>query len=274
MTPAASSLGLLRLARRMRPRAWIPTGVDDAPLQLIDLVDGRSSINQRHLRRQGLAGWQNDTTAGLLSTWELTAKPGLFLDVGANAGVYSLLCRLLWPSIQAIAFEPAPETLSAGLRWAEANGVDIVFEQTAVSDTNGRAPLHLSSKSDASHSLVAGFRKCSQTLDVDLITLDTYVQREGIAPTVLKIDVEQHELSVLRGARGTLEQFQPVIVMEVLKSAASKEAQRLLADLGYRSHRLGHRDRLYWPGQIPAQWEETFRGWLRAVNRCVPAGRR
>lgn len=273
MRPAASGPRVLRLARRMRARAWIPTGVDDAPLQLIDLVDGRSSINQRHLRRRGLAGWQNATTAGLLTTWELTPKPGLFLDVGANAGVYSLLCRLLWPSIQAIAFEPSPKTLGAGLRWAEANDVEVVFEQAAVSDADGRAPLYLSSKSDASHSLVAGFRKSSQTLDVDLITLDTYVQREGIVPTVLKIDVEQHELSVLRGAREILAQYQPAIVMEVLKTAASKEAQSLLTDLGYRSHRLGPRDRLYWPGQIPARWDETFRGWLRAVDRCVPAGR-
>lgn len=273
MTPAASALGLLRLARRRRPRAWIPTGVDDAPLQLINLVDGRSSINQRHLWRRGLAGWQRETTAGLLATWELTAKPGLFLDVGANAGVYSLMCRLLWPSIQAIAFEPSPETLGAGLSWAEANNVDVAFEQAAVSDADGRAPLYLSSKSDASHSLVAGFRESSQTLDVDLVTLDTYVQREGIAPTVVKIDVEQHELPVLRGGHGTLEQYRPVVVMEVLKTTGSKEAQGLLADLGYQSRRLGPRDRLYWPGESPAQWDETFRGWLRAVDRCVPAGR-
>lgn len=256
----------------VRHKAWVPTGMDDAPLRRINLVDGRSSINQRQLRRKGLAGWQSATTAGLLAAWDLTAKPGVFFDVGANAGVYSLLCRLLWPSIEAVAFEPAPSILRAGQRWAAANGVEIVFEPLAVSETTGHAPLYLSRKSDASNSLVAGFREPKDTLQVELVTVDRYVETEGVAPTVAKIDVEQHELSVIRGARRTLQEHRPVIVMEFLKTTASHEAHTLLQDLGYRPHRLGPRDRLYWPDQTPARWDETFRGWLRAVNRCVPAG--
>lgn len=256
----------------VRHNAWVPTGVDNAPLERIDLVDGRSSVNQRQLRRKGLAGWQSATTAGLLAAWDLTAKPGVFFDVGANAGVYSLLCRLRWPSIEAIAFEPSPETLRAGQRWADANHVDVRFEQLAVSETTGHAPLYVSAKSDASNSLVAGFREPKDTLQVELVTLDCYVEGQGVAPTVVKIDVEQHELSVIRGAPRTLQHHRPVIVMEFLKTAASQEAHTLLRDLGYRPHRLGRRDRIYWPDELPALWHETFRGWLRAVNRCVPAG--
>lgn len=262
----------MRLGPLMRRRAWIPTGVDDAPLTLIDLVDGRSSANQRHLRRRGLAGWQAETTAGLLAAWDLTSKPGVFFDVGANAGVYALLCRLLWPSIRAIAFEPSPPTLDAGLRWAHANEVEVVFEQVAVSDGDGRVPLYLSSKSDASNSLVAGFRKASKTVEVDRITLDGYVEAHGTVPTVVKIDVEQHELAVIRGARQTLEEYRPVVVMEFLKSGEAQKAQKILRDLGYQARRLGSRDRLYWPGTFPTGWDDAFRGWLDAVSRCVPAG--
>lgn len=254
----------------MRRKAWVPTGVEDAPLRLIDLVDPRASVNQRQLRRHGLAGWQSATTAGLLTTWELVSKPGVFFDVGANAGVYSLLCRLLWPSMRTVAFEPSPSTLRAGVRWANANDVEIRFEQVAVSDTDGHAPLYLSEKSDASNSLVAGFRRSSANLDVELVTLDGYVDRNGTSPTVVKIDVEQHEPAVIRGARTTLAEHRPVVVMEVLKTGPARGAHRFLRELGYQAHRLGERDRLYWPGQLPSGWQERFAGWLDAVNRCVP----
>lgn len=262
---------VLGIRRAGRHEAWAPTGAGDAPLQSIDLGAGDASINHRQLRRHGLAGWQPETTAGLLAAWELTGKPGAFLDVGANAGVYSLLCGLLWPAIRAVAFEPSPRTVAAGRQWARANGVDVDFEEAAVSDTPGTAWLHLSDKSDASHSLVAGFRPSSRRVPVDLVTLDDYVARQGLVPTVAKIDVEQHELEVIRGARGMLQRHRPVVVMEVLEGGPSRQAHRLLGELGYDARRLGRRDRVYWPERIPGEWDEAFRGWWQAVSRCGPA---
>lgn len=258
------------MRRAGRHAAWVPTGAGDAPLRTIDLGAGKASINHRQLRRHGLAGWQRQTTAGLLAAWDLTTKPGAFLDVGANAGVYSLLCGLLWPSIRAVAFEPSPWTVDAGRRWAALNGVDVVFEQTAVSETPGTAWLHLSDKSDASHSLAAGFRRSSRRIPVDLVTLDGYVARQGLTPTVAKIDVEQHELAVLRGARWTLQHHRPVVVMEVLAGGDSHQAHQLLGELGYVARRLGSRDQVYWPELIPDEWDEAYRGWLQAVSRCIP----
>jgi FkbM family methyltransferase len=254
----------------VRPRAWFPTGPDDAPLGLLDLAGGRASINQRHLRRHGLAGWQAETTAGLLAAWQLTSRPGAFLDVGANAGVYALLCRLLWPSMEVVAFEPCGETVEAGRRWAAANDVAVRFEQVALSEAPGEGVLYLSTRSDASHSLVAGFREAADAVTVPLQTLDGFAERDGVTPTVVKIDVEQHEPAVVRGARETLARCRPVVVMERLKSRASRQAHRLLDELGYTAHPLGARDHLYWPGEAPPRWPDVYRGWLHAVQRCAP----
>lgn len=254
----------------MRRTAWIPTGVGDAKLQLMDLDDGESSINQRKLARHGLAGWQAETTAGLLAAWDLTADEGVFFDIGANAGVYALLCRLLWPSMRAIAFEPSPASVTAGRRWAQANHAEVVFEQVALSDADGQAPLYLSEKSDASNSLVEGFRESSETVTVELTTVDGYVEREGWAPTVMKIDVERHEPAVLRGAGATLETYRPVVVVEMLGGREPKRAGKGLQGLGYEPYRLSSRDCLYWPGALPSEWQSTFDGWLRAVQRCSP----
>lgn len=256
----------------MRRDAWVPGGPGAAPLRRLDLAGGRASINQRRLRRDGLAGWQAPTTAALLAAWELTATPGAFLDVGANAGVYALLCRLLWPSMGVVAFEPSPATVDAGRRWARANRVEVAFEPVAVSDAEGRGTLHLSARSDASHSLVAGFRDAAGAAAVDLVTLDGYAARTGIAPTVVKIDVESHEPAVLAGARATLARHRPVIVMEVLGGDASAAAHAQLAELGYEPHDLGGRDRLYWPGGLPAAWPQRVAAWAQAVDRCTPPG--
>lgn len=254
----------------MRPRAWIPTGPGDAPLELLDLAGGRGSINQRHLRRHGLAGWQAETTAGLLAAWQLTGPSGAFLDVGANAGVYALLCRLRHPSMEVVAFEPSPDTVRAGRRWAETNDAAVRFEQIALSESEGEGTLHLSKRSDASHSLVAGFRETTGTIAVPLETLDGYVEREGVTPTVVKIDVEQHELAVVRGARETLARCRPVVVMELLRSRAARRAHRLLGELGYDARPLGARDHVYWPGEVPPGWPDAYAGWLHAVQRCAP----
>lgn len=258
----------------MSVAAWIPTGPDDAPLRPIDLDGGRTSINQRQLRRHGLAGWQATTTAALLTAWDLTSKPGVFLDVGANAGVYALLCRLLWPSIDAIAFEPSPTTIAAGRRWCAANHAEVRFEQVALSDTDGQGTLYLSSRSDASNSLVRGFRPASGTLETRLLRLDTYVARTGVAPTVVKVDVEQHEPAVIRGAETTLTQHRPVVVIELLDTEASQLAHRRLLELGYAPHDLGSRDRLYWPGGPPPGLQERLDGWSRAIARCTPPAAR
>ena len=257
----------------MSRTAWIPTGPGDAPLRRLDLAGGRASINQRKLRRHGLAGWQAATTAALLTAWDLTPPTGTFFDVGANAGIYALLCRILRPSMETVAFEPSPTTVAAGQQWARANDVEVRFEAVALSDADARGTLYLSSRSDASNSLVAGFREPSGTLEVERLTMDTFVRREGLAPTVVKIDVEQHEPAVLRGARSTLIEHRPVIVMELLASEASRRAHRRLRRLDYEPFGLGDRDRLYWPGGLPEDWHERFAGWSRAVERCGPGGR-
>ncbi|MFW5933458.1 MAG: FkbM family methyltransferase [Actinomycetota bacterium] len=253
----------------MKHVAWIPTGRDGAQLRRIDLADGRASTNQRQLRRHGLAGWQPETTAALLAAWELSPRPGVFFDIGANAGVYALLCRLLQPSFEVVAFEPAPDTIEAGRRWAAANGVDVRFEQLAISDARGRATLYLSSRSDASNSLVAGFRTAKGTLEVDRLDLDTYVEREGLVPTVVKIDVEQHEAEVIAGARRTLAEHRPVVVVELLGARRTRVVDRRLRELGYQPQPLGGRDHLYWPDVPPPDWHTRLASWRTAVERCT-----
>ena len=68
------------------------------------------------------------------------------------------------------------------------------------------------------------------TLRVSGTTLDILVDRHGLEPCFVKIDVEGAEGLVLEGARKTIQRFRPAILSEI--------DDRLLGTLGYTSSRV------------------------------------
>lgn len=144
----------------------------------------------------------------------------LIIDVGANRGQFSLICRMASPAVPIIAFEPIP---------AEANvflGVvsgfkDIQLHQVALGERTGEAVLHLSHSADSSSLLPIGqrqkelFRDTEEvgTLKVPVQKLDDFLAHwERHSRILLKIDVQGFELSVLSGASETLKKCAYVYV--------------------------------------------------------------
>lgn len=70
---------------------------------------------------------------------------------------------------------------------------------------------------------------------VRIATLDKLLEeRELRAPIIIKIDVEDNEAAVLRGARGMIGRYRPAIVCEILPRAHNNKATvEALADLNY-----------------------------------------
>ena len=63
------------------------------------------------------------------------------------------------------------------------------------------------------------------------ITLD-WLLEQGVAPHVLKIDVEGAECNVLKGAMRVLAEAQPVVLIEVYEKSADEVLELLLRN-GY-----------------------------------------
>lgn len=261
----------------------VPTGHDR--VGVLNLVNDHDTITQRAIRRQGIVGYQPATTAGILAALEIARRPLVFFDVGANAGLYSVLCKRLWPDARVVAFEPFGHTADAAAQIASANALDITVERIAVSDDIGVAQLFLSRRSDASHSL-HNWDRPTGVVEVDTITVDAYVSTTGIAPTVMKVDVEWHEPAVVRGARQLLETQRPILVVEALPDdegmgQPGQDALRMLTELGYTAHHLIPppqvtleandglwRDWLLWPGDLDPRFDAAYLGWCLAVARC------
>jgi FkbM family methyltransferase len=236
----------------------------------------------RRIKERGLSGWQAATTATLLAACERTPSSAFF-DVGANVGIYSALHARLWSDASTVAFEPTPHVAESGSAITKENGLAIQWERVAVSDTAGEATLYLSARSDASNSLERKHRQPKGVVTVPTVTLDDYVSSSGLVPSVVKIDVEQHESAVLRGGAKLLEMRRPVVVAELLPNRGDSEVvQSLLAGHGYHARHISPpagaaaaaeddlRDWLFWPGTPPAEFDQRFREWYTAVARCVP----
>jgi FkbM family methyltransferase len=142
------------------------------------------------------------------------ADPGeLAVEVGANIGQNcSLLAVRTAPGGRVIAFEPHPEIFgelkSNASLWPERAGNNIQLENCALGEANDEAWLVDGSEfhhNRGSASLLNGDPQKieGRKYKVAVRRLDDFV----LAPAkvgVCKIDVEGHELSVLKGARETL----------------------------------------------------------------------
>jgi FkbM family methyltransferase len=129
------------------------------------------------------------------------AAPGtVALDVGANVGGYALLLgQWVRPGGRVYAFEPAPDAFDGLSRHVRLNGLSdvVVPVRVAAAGATGTGRL-------AADGISGANRLTGEGDAVPTVTLDDFCAREGIRPTVIKIDVEGAELEVLRGARETI----------------------------------------------------------------------
>jgi FkbM family methyltransferase len=144
-------------------------------------------------------------------------RPGMtYIDAGANRGYFTLqAAKLVGSSGRVIAIEPAPENYTYLQRSIELNG----YAHTralpiALSDRDGTASLQILGLSTA-HTLAPLLPKYKDMPKVTVLTrkLDSVVAEERLERVdMVKIDVQELELEMLRGAVQTL-RANPQLVM-------------------------------------------------------------
>lgn len=173
---------------------------------------------------------RKDPEMGLLRF--LAHRDRLSVDVGANLGLFTYFLARLSPRV--LAFEPNPYPLRTLLHVADRN-VEVRAE--ALSDRDGTARLVIPKTRKGWQSNGAGIDKeaTSRTMAIEIPChrIDSLkLDRVGF----LKVDVEGHELSVLRGACGVLERDRPNIFLEnehVHAGNAMNDVFSLLRSLNY-----------------------------------------
>lgn len=186
------------------------------------------------------------------------ARPELFVDIGANYGTHSLL--FLVQGIVTMSFEPNNACHDYFRRLAEANQVMPRIEPVALGEEHGAVTLSYPQRDTWLGSISAGVAanlSSTQELiteEVELKTLDDYLAEIGSKRTLIKIDTEGHELSVLRGAIRVLQENRPIIIFECWKDLQRTELFDFLDANSYQICQLPWRP----ASDIPPLTESEF----------------
>jgi FkbM family methyltransferase len=169
-------------------------------------------------------------------------RPGdVFIDVGANIGVYSLLAaQRVGPGGRVYAFEPVPGTAARLRQQVALNDLtNITVEEMAVSDAPGTVPIYLP---PAGNSGMASLHAYTDELRAPVVvaatTLDAYTHGWP-AVRLVKMDIEGAEWLALQGMQQLLATQRPALLLEleptILGSMGHSAAaiSEWLAALGY-----------------------------------------
>jgi FkbM family methyltransferase len=191
---------------------------------------------------RGLAGFENETSKTLQFFFQQSA---VFVDVGANCGVYSLLAALSNPKIRVVAFEPLRPIYDRLMANVELNHLagKVACENLALSSRSGTATLYLPASEgldlETTGTLATDswqVRQHAEPLAVEAVRFDEYESRHPMQVDLIKIDVEDFEADVLRGMEGTIRRDRPFIVCEILprnSSHKNEPTRRIVQELGY-----------------------------------------
>ena len=196
-------------------------------------------------------------------------RPGMvLLDIGANMGFFTVAaCHFGGPEARVVAVEPSARpaaVLAANVALADcADAVTLVHQAAGAGDR--RLPVLLEGAAGG-FQLVRPLEARTDATSVEATTIDELVERTGLSPTHVKIDVEGYEDAVLAGGARLLPRCRPVVLLELhghLLRAAGRRPEavlELLADLGY--------DDLSWQGRPVTSSEAAARWVARLVCRA------
>jgi len=199
------------------------------------------------------------------------------LDIGANVGIYALPWAAISTGVTVHCFEPNPAVRARLARNVALNrlGSRVRLHPEALSDRAGTATLYGSDDMSSLNQGVYSGRQAAP-VEVPLARLDDVLGGEGTPISLMKIDVQGHELEVLRGAETLISRHRPVLILEheddLYRSAAEAEQRKtglatLLSRLRYETLYISR-----WGADLlaVADWSHHLNGDLLALPLETP----
>jgi FkbM family methyltransferase len=187
-----------------------------------------------HRTAASMALYANPPDLPEMLAWRRALRDGgLFVDVGANVGTYTIWAAEHGADV--IAIEPAADTFSLLKENIALNGYPVTAVRAAAGDHCGSA--RFTAGLDAGNSLAA-----DGPVVTELVTVDSLIGDRRVAG--MKVDVEGFEIDVLRGAARALADRRIGLIQIEWNQASTfavgtdrKPIAALLAGYGYRLFR-------------------------------------
>lgn len=233
-------LALREYYARTSPSIELLTRFDDG-------IRARVSLSSHIEAQLFWQGFQEADESSVELLKRLLPSDGVFVDIGANIGSFTLVAAKYAQSGRVHAFEPSDFHLQRLVHNIKLNGFDnITINPVGLSDQSCEATLHM----PIGHKGITNTGGASLYADKDtpelrpetvrLIRLDDYIAQQSIQRLdLIKIDVEGAELHALRGGRKTIARFQPQVIMEVDLNNLTRAGHSIVEilefwkDLGY-----------------------------------------
>ncbi len=168
---------------------------------------------------------------------------GVILDIGANIGAMSVHLARSHKNSQIFAFEPIPDNircLKKIIAHYKLNNVTLI--ESALGDIKGSIemvmPVNKSARLQGlSHVLHQSITENNEgnKFVTPITTLDNFFIEKNITDPVIaiKLDVENFEFFVLKGAENTIKKFRPLIYCELWDNKNRQDCFTLMKEHGY-----------------------------------------
>jgi FkbM family methyltransferase len=195
-----------------RVRTPLLTPLDHRVTMLVDPGD----LIGRELAISGV--WEPQVTAAFR---EFLSEGDVCVDVGANIGYFALLAsKAVGPTGRVHALEPSTRLYAELEANLERNRIENVTTwRVAASDADAEALLYEGAPKNRGESSLTQASDRQNPVVVPTRRIDSLLAAEDLNRLrLVKIDVEGHELEVLRGLTSIFDEgFRPAIVVEVLR---------------------------------------------------------
>jgi FkbM family methyltransferase len=161
------------------------------------------------------------------------------LDIGALHGVFSLAFAKQRQSRSVVAVDPSPLAFAKLLYNVHANNLtqQIHTVERALSDAEGELVMFY----EWEHAVAAPLKPETAGTTFRRMTGDSLCEQLGFVPDVIKIDVEGHEVKVIRGLTNIIHKAKPTLFLEIHPQRINLEHDSLekvlawLQDEGYHA---------------------------------------
>lgn len=174
-----------------------------------------------------------------LSLLSRLLKPGMtFIDAGANMGLYTVFAaQKVGSRGKVLSVEPSQRELGILRNNIELNGLEnVAVFPVALSNREEVLELLVAPIEKSGHNTLGAFgfdTRLDHKERVRTVTLDSLVQEQQLRRVdIIKMDIEGGEEAALRGARETIDQYHPLLFLELSHRSLQHQnssAARLLA---------------------------------------------
>jgi FkbM family methyltransferase len=151
---------------------------------------------------------------------KLCKNSRIIVDIGANVGYYSILAAKSTRDRNNIiyAFEPVKHTFSSLKKNIGLNNLSTIKPfNLALSEEEGQLQIHVNAKENWGLSSV--HRQMDELGSIELsnaVNFDSFYNKmDSHSIDLIKIDVEGHELHILKGMEKSIDKYKPIVLVEV-----------------------------------------------------------